>query len=92
MSTPLITILSRTNANRRDWWFASTVIPLLAAFAGPIANVLSIAALVTYWRNNYSPAAPGNDEDSVGFPDPPWFVEDTLADESRTEIMQVHCA
>ncbi|OBT51846.1 hypothetical protein VE04_08010 [Pseudogymnoascus sp. 24MN13] len=59
---------------KQDWWFASTVIPLLAAFAGPIANVLSIAALVTYWRNNYSPAAPGNDEDSVGFPDPPWCI------------------
>ncbi|KFY12253.1 hypothetical protein V492_03994 [Pseudogymnoascus sp. VKM F-4246] len=56
------------------WWFASTVIPLAAAFVGPIANVLSIAALVTYWRGNYSPAAPGNDEDSVGYPDPPWCI------------------
>lgn len=33
-----------------DWWFASTAIPLLAATIGPLANVLSIAALVTYWR------------------------------------------
>ena len=33
-----------------DWWFASTAIPLLAAAIGPLANVLSIAALVTYWR------------------------------------------
>ncbi|KAK7518266.1 potassium channel-like protein [Phyllosticta citriasiana] len=33
-----------------DWWFASTAIPLLAATLGPLANVLSIAALVTYWR------------------------------------------
>ncbi|KFY18613.1 hypothetical protein V491_04752 [Pseudogymnoascus sp. VKM F-3775] len=56
------------------WWFSSTVIPLIAAFVGPIANVLSIAALVTYWRVNYSPAAPGNDEDSIGFPDPPWCI------------------
>ncbi|CAK1360843.1 unnamed protein product [Cercospora beticola] len=32
------------------WWFASTAIPLLAATLGPLANVLSIAALVTYWR------------------------------------------
>ncbi|KAK5118775.1 hypothetical protein LTR85_007981 [Meristemomyces frigidus] len=34
----------------QDWWFASTAIPLLAATIGPLANVLSIAALVTYWR------------------------------------------
>ncbi|KAF1345323.1 hypothetical protein BDV97DRAFT_372536 [Delphinella strobiligena] len=34
----------------RDWWFAGTAIPLLAATIGPLANVLSIAALVTYWR------------------------------------------
>ncbi|KYG43662.1 hypothetical protein M433DRAFT_71167, partial [Acidomyces richmondensis BFW] len=31
-------------------WFASTAIPLLAATIGPLANVMSIAALVTYWR------------------------------------------
>lgn len=34
----------------QDWWFASTAIPLLAATIGPLANVFSIAALVTYWR------------------------------------------
>ena len=34
----------------QDWWFASTAIPLLAATIGPLANVLSIAALVTEWR------------------------------------------
>jgi len=33
-----------------DWWFASTAVPLLAATIAPLANVLSIAALVTYWR------------------------------------------
>lgn len=33
-----------------DWWFAGTAIPLLAATIGPLANVLSIAALVTPWR------------------------------------------
>jgi hypothetical protein len=33
-----------------DWWFASTAVPLLAATVAPLANVLSIAALVTYWR------------------------------------------
>ncbi|TIA09306.1 voltage-gated potassium channel [Aureobasidium pullulans] len=34
----------------QDWWFAGTAIPLLAATIGPLANVLSIAALVTPWR------------------------------------------
>ncbi|KAK4541810.1 hypothetical protein LTR36_007342 [Oleoguttula mirabilis] len=34
----------------QDWWFASTAIPLIAATIGPLANVMSIAALVTYWR------------------------------------------
>ncbi|ORY11072.1 hypothetical protein BCR34DRAFT_614864 [Clohesyomyces aquaticus] len=33
-----------------DWWFASTAVPILAATLGPLANVLSIGALVTFWR------------------------------------------
>src|SRR5262249_42431836 len=33
-----------------DWWFASTAVPLIAATLAPLANVLSLAALVTYWR------------------------------------------
>jgi len=33
-----------------DWWFAGTAIPLIAATLAPLANVLSIAALVTSWR------------------------------------------
>lgn len=45
-----------------DWWFASTAIPLLAATLGPLANVLSIAALVTYWRMCL---VPGADKDSA---------------------------
>lgn len=39
----------------QDWWFASTAIPLLAATLGPLANVLSIAALVTSWRMCLAP-------------------------------------
>lgn len=35
-----------------DWWFASIAIPLFAATIGPLANVLSIAALVSYWRED----------------------------------------
>ncbi len=58
----------------QDWWFCSTAIPLLAATTGPLANVMSIAALVTSWRNNYNPASPGVDADSTGFPDPRWCL------------------
>ena len=36
--------------DEQDWWFCSTAIPLLAATIGPLANVLSVAALVTSWR------------------------------------------
>ncbi|KAI4151976.1 MAG: hypothetical protein LQ340_003162 [Diploschistes diacapsis] len=57
-----------------DWWFASTAIPLLAATLGPMANVLSIAALVVYWRENYSEAAPGVAEDAVPYQDPSWCI------------------
>ncbi|KAF2768260.1 hypothetical protein EJ03DRAFT_383454 [Teratosphaeria nubilosa] len=41
--------------DEQDWWFASTAIPLLAATIGPLANVMSIAALVTYWRMCLAP-------------------------------------
>ena len=58
----------------QDWWAASTAIPLLAATTGPLANVMSIAALVSPWRNNYDPAFPGIDAKSVGFPDPKWCL------------------
>ena len=58
----------------QDWWFCSTAIPLLAATTGPLANVMSIAALVTSWRNNYDPASPGVDSQSTGFPDPKWCL------------------
>jgi len=58
--------------HNRDWWFASTAIPLLAATIGPLANVMSIAALVTAWRNDYDPNFPGIDDDSIPYPDPGW--------------------
>ncbi|KAI9718558.1 MAG: hypothetical protein M1812_004009 [Candelaria pacifica] len=55
-----------------DWWMASTAIPLLAATLGPLANVLSIAALVTSWRENYTDS--GADTDAIGFRDPHWCI------------------
>ena len=59
----------------RDWWFASTAIPLLAATIGPLANVLSIAALVSKWRvklPNNGQLPEGTDDLGVDIPDPHW--------------------
>jgi potassium channel subfamily K len=58
----------------RDWWFASTAIPLLAATIAPLANVLSIAALVTYWRMNVDNGhgERGPELKGVTFRDPRW--------------------
>ncbi|KAF2034250.1 potassium channel-like protein [Setomelanomma holmii] len=56
-----------------DWWFASTAIPLLAATLGPLANVSSIAALVTSWRqSNYVDEVWLSDFDGVPYADPKW--------------------
>ena len=58
----------------QDWWFASTAIPLLAATTGPLANVMSIAALITSWRCGYDSAYPGQDAHCIGFQDPHWCI------------------
>ncbi|KAL8849937.1 MAG: hypothetical protein Q9221_005116 [Calogaya cf. arnoldii] len=58
----------------QDWWIASKAIPLLAATLGPLANVMSIAALITSWRNNYDVNDPGVDALSVAVPDPRWCI------------------
>jgi potassium channel subfamily K len=56
-----------------DWWFASTGIPLLAATLGPLANVSSIAALVTPWRQtNIIGGERISEFNGVPFSDPKW--------------------
>lgn len=56
-----------------DWWFASTAIPLVAATFAPMANLLSIAALVVSWRNNTTTDVPLlRDQTSEPYPDPHW--------------------
>jgi hypothetical protein len=57
-----------------DWWFASTACPLIAAATTPLANMLSIAALVTPWRVNLSDGHGGLVPDFAGSPyhDPRW--------------------
>lgn len=58
----------------QDWWFASTAIPLLAATTGPLANVMSIAALITSWKANYETGYIGKDQYTIGIPDPHWCI------------------
>ena len=59
----------------QDWWFASMAIPLIAATSGPLANVMSIAALITTWRVAYDPENPGVDSMAVQkVQDPRWCV------------------
>lgn len=63
----------RTDGRDTTWWFASTGIPLLAATLGPFANLSSIAALVTSWRqNNYLDGEFVSDLYGVPFADPRW--------------------
>ncbi|KAJ5063034.1 potassium channel-like protein [Bipolaris maydis] len=66
-------ILRKWEEEEADWWFASTGIPLLAATLGPLANVSSIAALVTSWRQkNIINGEVLTDFEGVPFGDPRW--------------------
>lgn len=61
------------DGEKSDWWFASTGIPLMAATLGPLANVSSIAALVTSWRqSNVIDGVSVPDFEGVPFGDPRW--------------------
>lgn len=55
-----------------DWWFASTAIPLIAATFAPMANVLSIAALVVSWRATLTTTGPTAYDTAVDIKDPHW--------------------
>jgi potassium channel subfamily K len=68
------TMRPREDDAPEDWWFASIAIPLLAATIGPLANVLSIAALVSYWREDISMSKGAALEQLNGVPikDPHW--------------------
>lgn len=58
----------------QSWWIASTAIPLAAAAAGPLANVMSIVALVMPWRSEIISYKEGPAGDAIqrGYPDPHW--------------------
>jgi potassium channel subfamily K len=58
----------------QSWWIASTAIPLVAATTGPLANVMSVTALVVPWRSqilSYEDSTAGN-LIQEGYPDPRW--------------------
>ncbi|KAJ5757600.1 uncharacterized protein N7511_006294 [Penicillium nucicola] len=58
----------------QSWWIASTAIPLVAAATGPLANVMSIVALVQPWRNDIisKTDGPAGNWQEEGYPDPRW--------------------
>ena len=58
----------------QSWWIASTAIPLVAAATGPLANVMSIVALVSPWRNTIvsQEKGPAGTTIQQGFDDPHW--------------------
>ncbi|KAJ5782427.1 Ion transport 2 [Penicillium paradoxum] len=60
----------------QSWWIASTAIPLLAAATGPLANLMSIVALVMPWRSQIlsrTESAAGNLMQEV-IPDSHWIT------------------
>jgi potassium channel subfamily K len=63
----------------RDWWFASTAIPLIAAATAPFANVMSIMALAISWRGTIHYDKIGNNGLPLQIPydDPQWYAEDS---------------
>ncbi|KKY27646.1 putative potassium channel [Phaeomoniella chlamydospora] len=64
-----------------DWWFLSKAVPLIAACAGPLANVMSVAALVTSWRADIieSTTESSFENTAIGFPDPHWCIALNIA-------------
>ncbi|KAJ5160139.1 uncharacterized protein N7482_007143 [Penicillium canariense] len=60
----------------QSWWIASTAIPLVAATAGPLANVMSIVALVMPWRSKIisRDVGPAGNWVQEGYGDPHWVT------------------
>ncbi|KAJ5656242.1 hypothetical protein N7507_008192 [Penicillium longicatenatum] len=60
----------------QSWWIASTAIPLVAAAAGPLANVMSIVALVMPWRSHITSrtTSPAGNWYQEGYADPHWIT------------------
>ncbi|KAK6333253.1 Potassium channel [Orbilia javanica] len=58
------------------WWFAAKGIPLIAATVGPLANLTSVAALVSPWRADLMLDGdhPYDQRYDIPFPDPKWAI------------------
>ncbi|KAJ6261380.1 hypothetical protein Dda_4050 [Drechslerella dactyloides] len=58
------------------WWFAAKGIPLVAATTGPLANLTSVAALVSPWRANLPTTGDNAYDERYGIPfeDPRWAI------------------
>ncbi|KAK6354779.1 Potassium channel [Orbilia brochopaga] len=58
------------------WWFAAKGIPLVAATIGPLANLTSVAALVSPWRANLPTKGENAYDERFGTPflDPSWVI------------------
>ncbi|KAJ5939350.1 hypothetical protein N7466_002484 [Penicillium verhagenii] len=60
----------------QSWWIASTAIPLVAAAAGPLANLMSIVALVMPWRSIILSTVEGDagNDPQTFYSDPHWVT------------------
>ncbi|KAK0222279.1 hypothetical protein IW262DRAFT_972714 [Armillaria fumosa] len=54
------------------WWAAAIGIPMIAGTFGPVANLMSICALVQPWRVMIPPGGTENNGERI--PDPPWLL------------------
>ena len=74
----------------RQWWVASTVLPLIAATIGPLSSVLSIAALTSTWKvalpNEVVPSGSGRgtEDMAIGIRDPEWYVSSRHRSRARS--------
>ncbi|CAG8095734.1 unnamed protein product [Penicillium salamii] len=60
----------------QSWWIASTAIPLVAAATGPLANVMSVVALVMPWRSDIlsKKIGPAGNYIQEGYSDHHWIT------------------
>lgn len=63
---------SITDADGMQWWFMSTASPLIAGTFGPLANLMSVCALVQTWRVKIPPG--DNETQGERISDPAWCV------------------
>lgn len=59
----------------QSWWIASTAFPLVAAATGPLANLMSIVALVMSWKSKIVSKTEGPAGNLVqeSYADPRWY-------------------